>query len=144
MIMNKKGTLTGWTELILIIIAVVYCFTLAETSLNIYYHTNYTSPWGGPNGTAYLSNFTDYANNAQNATVAESTIFGLNLKTFYVIQSVWNILWNVITGGWIVDLVVSTFNQWEGAIVIGIILQTIFLLGLLYATLRLLFRGVQP
>jgi hypothetical protein len=142
--MNKKGTLTSWTEVILIIIAVIYCFTLSIGSMNIYYHTNYTSPWGGPNGTAYLSNITDYTNNAQNATVAESTIFGLNLKTFYVIQSVWNIMWNIITFGWITNLMTTTFSNWEGAVVIGVILQTIFLLGLLYATLRLLFRGVQP
>ena len=142
---NKKGTtLSAWTEAILLILVVIGAFSWITVSMNKDYPSNNTVDLG-INYSEQMQKISNYTNNAQNQTQVESTIFGLNLKSFGVVSAIFSIMIQILSGQWIPNLINSVFvGAGTGLQILGYALQAAFIASLIYAILRILFRGVNP
>jgi hypothetical protein len=136
--MNKKGlTISKGVEAIIVLLVALFALTAIFTSMDLSYGQSHTFLF---NGSSYMQDIIDYQNSSQGQLNVEWTIFGLQLKSFAVIQAILSILWKIVGGGWIPDMFKYAMPNWSGAIVIGYMFQAAWIISLVFATIALLTK----
>lgn len=142
---NKKAeSFGGWTEVILVSILLTSAFALVVAGFNEKYGKSYDSSFGTglvEMGNSTLTNLTQYQKTFQDSvntgTASFTSVFGLTLTTSYdILVSTLNLLWGLISGSWITKAVYLM----RMPPILGTIFQLIYLIGIGYLLLRVLFR----
>jgi hypothetical protein len=140
------ASFSTWTEAVILIILVVATTGFIIADANSLYGKSNSMLLSNETQSA-LGTLANYTNNSL-SQVTQGTpsvvALGLTLSTLWdVIRSVFLILWNVISGNWIPTLIVTITQGWPGAVLLGRILQAVFLISIIYALIRLLMR-IKP
>jgi len=137
-----SGTISNWTEAILISVAFVAVFGLILTFMNADYSKNYNT--GLTDNSSALSNFIAYQATADSAISDGEVAFdaqeGITLKESYSItKEVIKIIWRFISGGWI-ESIINLLNLGEMGSILGQTLRVLYFLSLVYGLLYALFK----
>lgn len=154
MLNNKRGaTITAWAEVVLMILAIITVFGIVTGEMNSDYGVS-CDPNTGVNCLPYsnesLSSFSNWAADSYNSTteseVSFSTLgFGFNLVGAWAItKTMFLLIWDVIWGNWIPIALTSIFPGFNGIAVIGLILQILFVLGIIFAIVTLVTKVRTP
>lgn len=142
---NKKGAGIGlWTETILLSVGFLTILTIIIAGFNSMYSKNYSIGIGDrTNATQKLINYQDTSSEKMTGgEVSFTSASGVTLKTSWdIMTSLFSILWDFITGGWIHDLI-STMGLGEAGDVLALILQVLYFISVIFAGLYALFRVV--
>jgi len=136
-----EGSLSGWSEGILLSLAFVLVLGLVVTNFNGMYEEDYQLGLG-TNTTA--NNFIDYQDTAsQQISGGEAdfdSVSGITLKSSWgMTKEVFNIVASFITGGWIEQIFDFT-NAGEGGQILAKFLRVLWFLSLVFAILYILFK----
>lgn len=142
---DKRGsTFQGWTELMLISVAFLFLFIGIIVDLNVQYNKNFDPSLGvglETDANSTMAKFVDYQKSLQ-STVSSSDIeftgvFGIVLKSSYSLLLITvQLFWTLISGGWIVKAILLM----KMPLILGTILQILYLIAIGYGLLRVLFR----
>lgn len=144
MIKNKRGaSLSGWTELGLVVVILALALIMAGTALNSTYSQNNDFSFGlVPNET--LNSFTT-AQDSQASKVADSTATftdqqGLTLSALWgMIKGIYNTATTFLTGGLVENVVqLAGLPIW-----LGKVLRLLFLFSLTFIIIKLITK-VRP
>lgn len=138
------GTISGWTEAILLTIAFVSVFGVIVASLNISYNKNNNFDLTDDSGSEQL--FIQYQDTAEQqikgGEVEFSASEGITLKSSYgIAKDAISIVWTFLSGGFI-EKVVSKWGIGESGTIIALSLRIIYFLSLVFALLYALFKIV--
>lgn len=138
-----EGSLSGWTEGILLSIAFVIVLGIAVTNFNGIYDQN-NQIGLGTNQTA--NNFINYQDQAGDKILGGEADFnsasGITLKSSWgITKEVFNIVGSFLTGGWI-EQVFEMMNLGEAGQVWAQYLRVLWFLSLVFAILYILFKVV--
>ena len=140
--MNKRGSISGWTETIILSMLFIALFSTVIVFMNGKYGT-----FGG-NNTIILNTsainpggeFPSYTVTAEGQIKGgetEKTDEGLSLTNSWAIaRGIFTVLWAVLSGAWIPALV----SMMRLPIVVANVLRTIFVSSLVFAVVRLFFK----
>jgi len=140
-----EGSLSGWTEGVLMSIAFILIVGLVITNFNGMYDQD-NQIGLGTNTTAQTEDFITYADDAGNEVAGGSADFdsasGITLKSSWGITvEAFKITATFITGGWIED-VFNMINLGEAGQIWAKYLRVIWILSLIFAILYILFKVV--
>jgi len=146
--MNKKGaTISGWSEGVIIMVALVAIFGIIIADLNFDYGKTETLPFSNSTN-SYLENFTAYSKTGRDELAGgetkEITQVGLSPTTYWgVTKAAFLMMFDITSGNWIPTALSSILHGWEGAVVVGRALQALFLISIIFAVIRLFVR-IKP
>lgn len=147
-IYGKKGArISSITEMVLIIIAVVFGLTFILADMNIEYSTNNSMPFSSQT-TEYIGNLTQFSKTSRTelAGGASTEIAGIGIlpSTYWgILKASFLMLFDILSGNWIPMSLSYAFFGNPVAIMTGILLQAAFIIGMAYAILRF-FSKVIP
>lgn len=138
-----EGSLSGWTEGILLSIAFVLVLGVVVTNLNGMYDEDHQVGLG-TNTTA--ESFINYQDTAGGQIIGGEADFdsgsGITLKSSWgVTKEVFNIVGSFLTGGWI-EQVFEMMNLGEAGQIWAKYLRILWVLSLIFAILYILFKVV--
>lgn len=141
---NKKGSISGWTEGILLSIALVLVLGVIVTNMNGLYGQNKEIGLG-TNTTA--NSFINYQDTASGQIVGGTASFdsvnGITLSSSWgILKEAFSVVAGVITGGWIEQIFAYT-SLGESGQIIASYLRVLWFLALVFAILYILFK-VKP
>lgn len=141
---NKKGSITGWTEGILLSIAFVLVFGIVVTNMNGLYSQDHQVGLGTSTSANELINYQDTASaQISGGTANFDSASGITLSSSWgMLKEVFSIVGNFLTGGWI-EQIFSYTNLGEAGQVIAQYLRVIWVLGLIFTIIYILFK-VKP
>jgi len=148
--MNKRGvTFSSWTEAIVIGMIVFSVFFLMVGTMDTKYGKTNTADSGFNFSTSAmgdLQNFTTTSQTSiQQGKVSYTAVLGLSWEdSWSIIKSSVTLAWTFITGNWIPLIMTNIFFGFPGIIAIARVLQILFLIGLVYAAIRIIFGGTTP
>jgi len=139
----SEGSLSGWSEGILLVIAVIGVLAIIFTGFNGMYSKDHQLGFG-TNTTA--DSFIEYTDNANNLIEGGEADFdsnaGITLRSSWSItKQVFSIVRDFITGGFIEDLF-NAMNAGEAGQTFAVYLRIIWFLSLIFAILYILFKVV--
>jgi len=138
-----EGSLSGWTEGILLSVAFVLILGVVITNLNGMY--NQDNQLGlGTNTTA--EDFKDYQDTAGNQIIGGEADFdsasGITLRSSWgIVKGAFNIVGSFLTGGWVED-VFNMMNLGEAGQIWATYIRILWVLSLIFAILYILFKVV--
>lgn len=138
-----EGSLSGWTEGILLSIAFVLILGLVITNFNGMYNKN--NQLGlGTNST--VSDFEQYQNTGGNQIIGGEADFdsasGITLKSSWgITKEAFRIVGDFLTGGWI-ESVFNMMNLGEAGQIWAKYIRILYVLSLIFAVLYILFKVV--
>ena len=147
--MNKKGfTLSGVGEAIIVMLLFIFIVNIVVSGMNTQFGKNLALPTGLNNETNSIYNkLSGQAVSAGNSTLGgdvNQNSFGFSiLQAGSLFLAFLSTAWFVLTGGWIPQLLSMATNGWSGAIIIGNILRIFFVMGLVFALIRVVQR-IRP
>lgn len=138
-----EGTLSGWSEGILLIIGFLTVFGIIVTNFNGMYGEDNQVGFG-TNTTA--NSFIDYGDTANSKITGGEADFdsssGMTLKESWgITKGVYSIVMSFVTGGFIEDAFYYT-NLGESGQAFAVILRILWTLSLIFAILYILFKVV--
>jgi hypothetical protein len=145
---DKRGvSMQGWSEALLLLIGFTLLIGIFVASMNSEYKQNKDPSFGigiNNNANKMLTNLTDYQNKMsekfQTGTASFASVFGLTLSTSWeIVQFTFNLFSSLVTGGWILGAV----SLMGLPLYLGTIFQLMYLIGLGYIVIKLLFR-IKP
>jgi len=147
--MNKKGfTLSGVMEGIVVILIFIFTVNIVVAGMNAQFGKNLALPTGLNNETNNIYNkLSGQAVSSSNSTLGgdvSQNSFGFSiLQAGSLFLAFLSTAWYVLTGSWITTLLSMATNGWQGAIVIGSVLRIFFVIGLVFALIRVVQR-IRP
>ena len=137
--MNKKGlSISKGVEAMIVLLVVIFSFSAIFTTMDATYGQSHSFIFG--NGTNYMDRIMGYQNSSQGQLNVEWSIFGLQLKSFAIVQAILSILWDIVSGKWIPWMFGYAFNGWAGAVPIGYMFQAAWVISLVFAAIALLTK----
>jgi len=138
-----EGSLSGWSEGILLIIAFLMIFSIIVTNYNGMYDKDNQVGFGT---TTTPDNFIDYSDSADDKVRGGEADFdsnsGMTLKESWgITKGVYKIVMSFITGGFIEDAFYYT-NLGESGQSFALILRILWTLSLIFAILYILFKVI--
>jgi len=135
------GSISGWTEGILLTLAFITVFGIVLAGFNLKYGQNY-SLGITDNTTEQL--FIDYQDTSQEQIKGGEVEFdadqGITLKESYgLAKDAINIVWTFLSGGFI-EKVAESWNVGESGMVLARSIRIIYFLSLVFALLYALFK----
>ncbi len=139
--MNKTGSISGWSEGILLSLAFVAVFGIIIFNFNSLYTKNYVIPITD-NSTESL--FINYQGNSQDKIEGGEVEFdasqGITLKSSYgLTKDVIKVVWTFISGGWI-EQTAQMWNIGDSGMLLARALRILYFLSLIFALLYMLFK----
>lgn len=136
------GSVSGWTEGILLTLSFLAIFGIVIGAMNIQYNKHYSAGLTDSSGSEQL--FIDYQSTAENQIQGGDVVFdadtGITLKNSYgLAKDAISISWGFISGGFIEKLA----NAWgvgESGLLIARFLRILYFLSLVFALLYALFK----
>jgi hypothetical protein len=147
--MNRKGfTLSGVMEGVVIMLLFIFVVNIVVSGMNTQFGKNLGLPTGLSNETSNIYNkLSGQAVSSSNSTLGgdvSQNSFGFSiLQAGSLFLAFLSTAWYVLTGGWIPQLLSMATNGWSGAIIIGNILRIFFVIGLVFALIRVVQR-IRP
>jgi hypothetical protein len=142
MINNKRGfSLTGWTEVALMVTLFALLFIALIANMNVDYNKNIDGTMGLTGlASTTQNNISDYQSTLQQSVAsgqATSSGLGVSLTTTWsIISSGCSIMWSFLTGGWIEQLV----GLAKLPTIVGTFLRIIFVLSIGFIVLKLVLK----
>lgn len=136
------GTVSGWTEGIILSLVFVTVLTLVVVNFNMLYSKNNVLPFSDASGSQNLFiNYQDTAQqNIQGGDVQFDAQQGITLKSSWgLAKDAVSITWSFLSGGWIEQ----TVNAWgigESGTALAKGLRILYFLSLVFALLYALFK----
>ena len=136
------GTVSGWTEGIILSLVFLSVLTLVVVSFNALYDKHNVLPFADNSGSeALFINYQDTAqSNIQGGEVAFDSNQGITLKSSWgLAKDAVSITWSFLSGGWIEQ----TVNAWgigESGTALAKGLRILYFLSLVFALLFALFK----
>lgn len=142
--MNKKGSITGWTEGILLSIAFVLILGIVITNMNGLHGKDFQIGLGTDTSADEFINYQDTAGTQiGGGTASFDSVNGITLSSSWgMIKEAFNVIGSFITGGWIEQIFAYT-NLGEAGQIIASYLRIIWFIGLIFAIVYILFK-VKP
>ena len=150
---NKKAqTLSGWTEAAVMILIVITVLGVVIASANEDYGFT-CDPTTKENCLPYsnssLNNFANITKSGQSSIntgeVSFTGLFGFNwIGAWDMSKAILNLIWDIIFGNWIPTAMAAVFGGFSGAIMVGYILQILFVIGLIFALVVLVTKVRHP
>jgi hypothetical protein len=146
---GRKGfTLSGLMEAILVIVAFIFVTNLVVAGFNTDYSQNLTLPTGLEQETQLINTTlvsqSQQAGNASLGGEIQQNSFGFSIvQAGSLFLAFLSTAWYVMTGGWIPDIIVMSTNGWVGSTIIGDLLRVFFVIGLVFALIRVVQR-IRP
>jgi len=138
------GTLSGWTEGIILSLVFLSVLTLVVVNFNMLYHQDNVLPFADNSGSQGLFiNYQDTAQqNIQGGEVAFDANQGITLKSSWgLAKDAVSITWGFLSGGWI-EQTVNAWGLGESGTVLAKGLRILYFLSLVFALLYALFKVV--
>jgi len=137
------GSISGWTEAILLSLAFIAILSVVIVSFNTMYGETYSLPITD-NGTETA--FIEYQDTAQTQIDGEDVEFdaqqGITLKSSYgLTKDIIGIVWSFLTGGWI-ENIINMWNLGASGVILAKTLRILYFLSLVFALLYALFKVV--
>ena len=138
-----EGSLSGWTEGILLSIAFVLIFGIVATNFNGIYNKDYQVGLGTNTTANAFKNYQDTAGDKISGGEADfNTASGITLtESWGMTKEVFNVVGDFLTGGWLED-VVYMMNLGEAGQIWAKYLRILWILSLIFAILYILFKVV--
>jgi len=138
-----EGSLSGWTEGILLSIAFVLVMGLVVTNFNGMYGEDHQIGLGTNTTANSFINYQDTAGDQISGGEADfDSASGITLKSSWgITKGVFGIVGEFITGGWIED-VFTMINLGEAGQIWANYLRVLWILSLIFAVLYILFKVV--
>jgi hypothetical protein len=136
------GSVSSWTEGIILSLVFVTVLTIVVGSFNILYSKDNTLPFSDNTGSQQLFiNYQDTAQqNIQGGDVAFDAQQGITLKSSWgLTKDAVSITWNFISGGWI-EQTIGAWNLGESGTALAKGLRILYFLSLVFALLYALFK----
>lgn len=149
LINGKKGfTLSGLMEAILVIVAFIFVTNLAIGGFNLSYGQNLSLPTGLASQTQIINQtLANQAGSSANQSLGgevQQNSFGFGIiQAGSLFLAFLSTAWYVMTASWIPDILVMATHGWTGAIIIGDLLRIFFVIGLIFALIRVVQR-IRP
>ena len=144
------ATMSGWTEAAVLAIVTVIAFSFVIADMNLGYGVSSAqTPIPFTNETmGFLSESGNYTESGQQgiqgATVSFDAVLGMNWKNAWaMIKLAVSMIWNFINGSWISTILQNVFYNFPGINLIAIAVRILFLIGLVYAVIRIVTK-VRP
>lgn len=139
------ASLSGFTEMGIGIMLILFCLGIAVYSLNSDYDTNLDGTFG-INTSATETEFNNYQGTLQESMEGEATtnsVFGVNVATSWgAVSAGLKMVMNFVTGGFIQDAV-GLLNWGSAGTALGLSLRLLFIFALGFIFIKLLFK-VNP
>lgn len=137
------GSISGWTEAILLSLAFIAILSVVIVSFNTMYGETYSLPITD-NGTETA--FIEYQDTAQTQIDGGDVEFdaqqGITLKSSYgLTKDIIGIVWSFLTGGWI-ENIINMWNLGASGVILAKTLRILYFLSLVFALLYALFKVV--
>jgi PPE-repeat protein len=138
-----SGSLSGWSEGILLSFAIILIFGLVVASFNYHYSQDYEVPIGDNNATQQFVNYIESSSSEiQGGEADTQSDAGITLKSSWgITKSIFNTIGSVLTGGFIEDIF-NLMNLGEAGQIYAFYLRILFILSLVFAILYILFKVV--
>jgi hypothetical protein len=135
------GTLSGWSEAILLSLLFVALLGFAVIDLNRIYSQNYGLGFGDNSTESMFLEYTESSqSNIEGGEASLQSNQGITLKNSYaILKDAVKLMWSFITGGWI-EHVVNMLNLGEAGVALSKTLRVLFVLSLIFAVLYALFK----
>lgn len=137
LINNKKGSFGGWMEIIVLSMLFVVLLSFVLLSMNSDYGKDFDI---GLDTSSLNSTFQSWTINAQDQVeggTVERSNDGLSLlSSWSMVKGIFNLLWDVISGSWIRNLVIMMHLP----IIVAVALQILFFASLIFAIVKLFFK----
>lgn len=136
------GSVSSWTEGIILSLVFVTILTLVVANFNLLYNQNHALPFRDNSGSQQLFiNYQDTAQqNIQGGEVAFDAQQGITLKSSWgLAKDAVGITWGFLSGGWI-EQTVNSWGLGESGTVLAIGLRILYFLSLVFALLFALFK----
>lgn len=136
------GSVSSWTEGIILSLVFVTVLTIVVGSFNILYSKDNSLPFSDNSGSQQLFiNYQDTAQqNIQGGDVAFDAQQGITLKSSWgLTKDAVSITWNFISGGWI-EQTIEAWNLGESGTALAKGLRILYFLSLVFALLYALFK----
>jgi len=139
-----QGSLSAWTETVLLTLAFLSVVALIVTNFNFMYDKDYQIGLG--TNTTAEDDFINYQQTSAGAIEGGEADFesdaGITLKSSWgITKNAFKILGSFITGGFIEEAFSYT-NLGESGQILGRILRIIYFLSLIFAVLYILFKVI--
>ena len=142
--MNRKGTMSGMTEGIILTLLFVILLTAVLAHFNSEYNQSHSVGFDTTAVDDMVDSFDNQMNTAYDETggEVEQTAQGLTLSSSWAIgKGMFKLLWTFVSGGWIHSLIVGIFGMNNTAgIAIATILRILFAASLIWGIVRLFFK----
>ena len=140
---KAESSLGGWTQTLILLTLFVFLFAAIVTIMNGEYGQEHSvgldTSLVDPEGT-----FSEYSVTAQGYVEggeATQTSDGFSLTSSWALtKGVWNALWGVVSGNFINIIVVDYMGMPEA---VGFALRLMFLIGLVFALIKLFFGRTE-
>jgi hypothetical protein len=136
------GTVSGWTEGIILTLVFLSVLTLIVANFNSLFGQNYIIPFRDNSGSEQLFiNYQDTAQeNIQGGEVTFDASQGITLKSSWgLAKDAVSISWGFLSGGWI-EQTVNSWGLGEGGTALAKGLRILYFLSLVFALLFALFK----
>lgn len=138
------GSISGWTEGILLTLAFLAVFGIVVGGFNLMYGQNHNVGITDNSGTEQL--FIEYQDTSEQQIKGGDVEFdaqqGITLKSSYgITKDALNIAWSFISGGFIEQLA-QAWNVGEAGLIFAKALRIIYFLSLVFGLLYLLFKVI--
>lgn len=142
--MNKKGSISGWTEGILLSMAFVLVLGIVITNMNGLHDKNFEVGLGTDTSADAFIDYQDTAGSQiGGGTASFDSVNGITLSSSWgILKEAFNIVSSFLTGGWIEQIFAYT-NLGEAGQIIATFLRIIWFIGLVFAIVYILFK-VKP
>jgi hypothetical protein len=139
------STFSSWAEIAIFSLAFVAVLTIVIGEFNVAYNQSNIVPFSDSNGVT--SSIIKYNNDSQSMIQSGEVTYlpyqGMTLKnSFGLIKDGLNIIWNFISGNWIRQVGIA-LNLGESMMVLLTYLQMLFILGLIFFIIYIIFK-VMP
>jgi len=152
MITKKGATIGAWTEAAIMILIVISVLGIVIATANEEYGFTcdpVTKENCLPYSNSSLNNFANITKSGQSSIntgeVSFTGLFGFNwIGAWDMSKAILNLVWDIIFGNWIPTAMAAVFGGFSGAIIVGYILQILFVIGLIFALITLVTKVRNP